>query len=83
MSDQKREITRRYSNGEVTIVWKQHLCTHSGNCVRGLPKVFRPKESPWIAIDQADSASLVAQVSKCPSGALSIEHGDTSKKETE
>lgn len=83
MSENKREITRRYSNGEITIVWKQHLCTHSGNCVRGLPKVFRPKESPWIAIDQADSAALVAQVGKCPSGALSIEQGDTSNKERE
>ena len=25
-----KEITKKYSNGEVTIVWKPHLCQHSG-----------------------------------------------------
>ncbi len=68
-----KEITKKYSNGEVTIIWKAHLCTHSGNCVKGLPQVFRPKESPWIKIDNASSDDLIAQVKKCPSGALSIE----------
>ena len=62
---------KTYSNGEVTVVWKSELCTHSGNCVRGLPDVFRPKEKPWVKIDAADTDALIAQVDKCPSGALS------------
>jgi uncharacterized Fe-S cluster protein YjdI len=61
----------KYSNGEVTIVWKPDLCIHSGNCVRGLPQVFRPKEKPWIAPQKATTEQIMAQVKKCPSGALS------------
>lgn len=65
------DVTKEYTNGEVTIVWKPKKCIHSGNCVRGLPDVFMPKEKPWIKIDNADSESLIKQVQECPSGALS------------
>lgn len=60
-----------YSNGELTIIWKPKLCTHSGICVHTLPQVYRPKENPWIAIEQASTEQLIAQIKKCPSGALS------------
>lgn len=40
--------TFNYSNGEVAIKWKPELCIHSGNCVRGLPEVFKSGERPWI-----------------------------------
>ena len=63
-------MKKEYTNGEMTIVWNRDLCTHSGNCVRGLGKVFRPRQRPWIKIDQADTSSLIDQVKKCPSGAL-------------
>jgi uncharacterized Fe-S cluster protein YjdI len=64
--------SRRYSNGEVTILWQPKLCVHCGNCARGLPQVFKPKERPWITPENASSQELVDQVAKCPSGALSI-----------
>lgn len=63
--------SKEYSNGEVTIVWKPDLCIHSANCVKGLPKVFIPKDKPWIHVNQATTEELKAQVNKCPSGALS------------
>lgn len=63
--------SREYTNGQVTIVWKPEICTHSGICARGLPKVFQPREKPWVKIDQATTDELVSQVKKCPSGALS------------
>lgn len=63
---------KEYSNGEITIVWKQHLCEHSGNCVRGLPDVFRAKVQPWINVRGASSEAMIEQVKKCPSGALSF-----------
>lgn len=68
-----RPVVKRYSNGEVTVVWKSALCQHSGVCFRGLPQVFDPRRRPWIAIDGASSAQIVEQVGRCPSGALSIE----------
>lgn len=56
---------------EVTIVWQNKLCSHSANCVRGLPQVFNSKENPWIKPENASTQELIEQVKKCPSGALS------------
>ncbi|MGK4566168.1 (4Fe-4S)-binding protein [Flavobacterium sp. 3HN19-14] len=61
---------KEYSNGEVTVVWQPKLCTHSTNCWRGLPEVFKPKEKPWINPENASTEAIINQVSKCPSGAL-------------
>ncbi|MBS1758811.1 MAG: (4Fe-4S)-binding protein [Bacteroidetes bacterium] len=63
---------KEYTNGEVTIVWKPELCQHSGICVKMLPKVYHPKERPWIKPEHAKSEEIIYQVSMCPSGALSI-----------
>jgi uncharacterized Fe-S cluster protein YjdI len=69
----EREITKRYTNGEVTVVWQPAKCVHSGICARGLPAVFDPRRRPWIDLTPATTEEIVAQVSRCPSGALSIE----------
>ncbi|WP_075352426.1 (4Fe-4S)-binding protein [Algoriphagus marinus] len=61
---------KEYSNGEVTITWEASKCTHSGNCVRGLPFVFDTKKRPWINVHGATTEEMVKQVQKCPSGAL-------------
>jgi len=65
------DITKKYDNGEITVVWKPELCVHSANCVKGLPGVFNPTQKPWINIEGADTEAIMNQVSKCPSGALS------------
>lgn len=65
---------KKYSNGEVTIVWKPDLCVFSKICWRGkngLLSVFNPKKRPWIDPFGASSARIIQQVNKCPSGALS------------
>jgi uncharacterized Fe-S cluster protein YjdI len=69
----KRDIIKRYANGEITVVWQPSLCVHSGICARGLPKVFDPRRRPWIILDGFDTTTIVEQVERCPSGALSIE----------
>jgi uncharacterized Fe-S cluster protein YjdI len=43
--------------------------------VRGLPLVFDPRRRHWIELAPAIGEQIVAQVTKCPSGALSIERG--------
>lgn len=63
---------KEYSNGEVTIVWKPDLCTHTGICVKTLPQVYNPKERPWIKPNNATTQEIIDQVALCPSGALSI-----------
>ncbi|MBN8672272.1 MAG: (4Fe-4S)-binding protein [Chitinophagales bacterium] len=70
MSEHK-DITKHYTNGEITITWKPNQCIHSKLCWTGLAEVFNPRERPWIKMDAATTASIMAQVDKCPSGALS------------
>lgn len=60
-----------YTNGELTVIWQPDLCVHSGICVKTLPHVYKPKERPWIQIGNATTKELIAQIEKCPSGALS------------
>jgi len=69
-------VTKRYSNGDVTVVWKPDLCKHSGICARGLPQVFSPRRVPWIELQHSDTPTIIAQVEKCPSGALTWERQD-------
>ena len=71
-----RPITTRYSNGEVTVIWRPEICEHSGICARGLPGVFDPRRRPWIVLAAATTGEIVAQVERCPSGALSYERGE-------
>ncbi len=69
-------ITKRYTKDDVTVVWQPAKCIHSGVCARGLPLVFDPRRKPWIELASATSEQIVAQVARCPSGALSIERND-------
>jgi uncharacterized Fe-S cluster protein YjdI len=68
--------TIRYTKESITVVWKPKLCIHSGICARGLHTVFNPARRPWIDLEGAEMEAIVAQVAKCPSGALSIERND-------
>ena len=67
----EKEIVKNYTNGELTVVWKPKLCIHAGECVKALPRVYNPKEKPWIKAENATTDELIAQIKKCPSGALS------------
>lgn len=68
----EKEIKKKYTNGEVTIVWQPGKCQHSGNCVKNNPKVFKPKEKPWIDPDASSTEEIINTVEKCPSGALTF-----------
>lgn len=68
------DITKKYSNSEITIVWKPAMCIHSTLCWKGaagLREVFNPMEKPWIKPEGADTEKIITQINKCPSGALS------------
>jgi len=62
---------KKYSNEEISVIWKPGLCQHSTNCWKGLINVFDPRKKPWINIDGDTSERIIEQVKKCPSGALS------------
>ena len=72
---------KEYSNGEITVVWEGDKCIHSKNCWNGLGSVFKPNEKPWIQVEGASSEEIMAQIDKCPSGALSYYKNDAQEKE--
>jgi len=65
-------MKKKYTKGNITVVWNPDLCIHSGNCARGLGSVFNPNVRPWVNMDGGTSSQIIAQVAKCPSKALSI-----------
>ncbi len=67
-----KNIKKVYTNGDVTVLWQSAKCIHSGICVKNLPQVFKPKQSPWVQPENASSAEIILTVQKCPSGALTI-----------
>lgn len=81
----EKEITKKYSNGEITIVWKPGMCIHSTICWKqatGLPDVFNPRERPWIKLEGGTTSQIEEQVKKCPSGALSFYYNDKAADES-
>ena len=58
------KITKKYTNGEVTVVWQPHICIHSTICFKCLPEVFNPNKRPWITPEQSITKAIVDQVSK-------------------
>ncbi len=74
----KEGIKKNYETDEVIVHWDSGKCIHSARCALGLPAVFRPRERPWIVLSAATAAEIVAQVEKCPSGALTVTRKGTS-----
>lgn len=75
-------MEKRYTNGEITVVWKPDICIHSTLCWKGLIKVFNPKARPWVNIEGADSKKIAEQVEKCPSAALSYFYNAEGEKKS-
>ncbi len=64
------KIVKEYTNGEITVVWKPHLCDHSAVCINELPKVFDTFSRPWIKMDAAPTEDIIKVVDRCPTRAL-------------
>jgi uncharacterized Fe-S cluster protein YjdI len=64
-------VAHEYTNGEITIVWRPWLCTRSTECFVGLPEVFAPEKRPWVNPHGASTERIIAQIERCPTGALS------------
>ena len=83
---QGKDVSRSYTNDEITVYWRPKLCIHSANCLIGLPGVFDSGERPWINIRGASSKEIIKTINTCPSRALlylkntSPSPGKTSKR---
>jgi len=76
----EKEATIKYSNEEITVLWKPNACIHSKLCWQQLGEVFKPKERPWVKMDGANTEKIIAQINKCPSGALSYQSNNNTDK---
>lgn len=65
-------LVKEYKKGDIAVVWKSDKCINSTNCFTGLPSVFKPQSRPWVQTENASKEEIIAQVEKCPSGALTI-----------
>ncbi len=65
------DITKKYSNEEITVIWRPSLCIHSKKCWTNLSSVFKPREKPWITLEGTDTEIIMKQIDQCPSAALS------------
>ena len=64
---------KSYVGNDVTVSFDSEVCQHSGRCAQGLPAVFDTTRKPWITPDAVSAEDVIAQVGRCPSGALRIE----------
>ncbi|RYF91202.1 MAG: (4Fe-4S)-binding protein, partial [Chitinophagaceae bacterium] len=46
-------MTKEYHTRDMTIIWQPEKCVHSANCVRLLPSVYHPEETPWVKPENA------------------------------
>lgn len=65
-------MKKKYSNGDITIVWEPDKCIHSTKCFGSLPRVFNPKKRPWVDMAQGSTEDIILTVKNCPSQALSL-----------
>jgi uncharacterized Fe-S cluster protein YjdI len=57
----------------VQVEWDSKVCSHSGNCVKTLPQVFKVEGGKFVIDPNAASdEEVLAAVKACPSGALKI-----------
>ena len=61
-----------YQTPGITVTFDPNICTHSGNCIRGLPAVFDVTRQRWVRPELASPDVVAAQVARCPSGALRV-----------
>jgi uncharacterized Fe-S cluster protein YjdI len=74
---------KEYTNGDITVIWRPNTCIHSALCFKELSNVFDPRRRPWIDLSQAETAQIIEQVKKCPSGALSYHMNDAANPEAQ
>ena len=69
-TDGSKDKVKDYAGPGLTIHDNRSVCVHAAECTKGLPKVFKYGERPWIDPAGAPPQQVVELVRRCPSGAL-------------
>ena len=62
-----------YSGKDFTVTYEKEACTHAAVCVKTLPLVFNPKNTPWVNTEAASKDEIQEMIKNCPSGALQFQ----------
>ncbi|MDH3226120.1 MAG: CDGSH iron-sulfur domain-containing protein [Thermoleophilia bacterium] len=73
---------KEYAAPEVVVGFDARRCIHAARCVNELPAVFDTNKRPWIQPDAEDADTVIAQVGRCPTGALVARRPDGIVMET-
>ena len=65
-----------YEAPGIVVTFDPNVCRHTGVCVRGLPAVFDVTRKRWVRPELASAEEVVAQVGRCPTGALQYRRTD-------
>ena len=77
----KQGVKKEYRTDEIAVTWEPEFCTHVGNCVRGVPEVFNPRDRPWVHVDQAPADEIARVIMTRPTGALHFQRLDDGPQE--
>ena len=69
-SDGAKDKVKSYAGPGITIHDNRSVCIHAAECTKGLDRVFKYGERPWIDAAGATPQEVVETVHRCPSGAL-------------
>lgn len=75
------EKIKTYESDDIVVSYSVIRCIHAEECIRRLPRVFNPKQRPWIAPQNASAEEIVDTILNCPSGALHFERKDGGVRE--
>lgn len=72
---------KEYEAPDVVVGFDARRCIHAARCVSELPAVFDTSKRPWIQADAAEAEAVIAQVARCPTGALIARRPDGTRVE--
>jgi len=65
-----------YPGKNATVFWHGRLCIHVGECGRAKGELFVGGRNPWCQPDLTNSEEIADVISRCPTGALTVQFKD-------
>lgn len=72
----------KYGGKSATVSWHSRLCIHIGECGQATGDLFVAGRKPWCQPDVTTDDEVKEVVSRCPTGALSVDYEDGTRVET-
>ncbi len=71
----------QYPGRKATVSWNGRLCIHVGECGRAKGDLFVGGRDPWCQPDLSSDEEVADVISRCPTGALTVDFVDGSGTE--